>query len=90
MITIEKINADSFRVTVHTQTTTHHTVKLSPAYHRQLTGGTTDPESLVEESFRFLLEREPNTSILRDFDLPLIARYFPEYEKEIGKRMRHR
>ena len=90
MITVEKITADTFRVTVDTQTTTQHTVWLSPAYHSQLTGGTVEPASLLEESFRFLLEREPNTSILREFDLPLIGRYFPEYEKEIGERVRRR
>ena len=43
----------------------------------------TDPEDLVRRSFEFLLEREPRTSILREFDLPVIGRYFPEYEREI-------
>jgi hypothetical protein len=37
----------------------------------------------VEKSFEFLLDREPNTSILRTFDLPVIQRYFPEYERTI-------
>ena len=40
-------------------------------------------EQLVRRSFDFLLEREPNTSILRQFELPVIARYFPEYERVI-------
>jgi len=39
---------------------------------------------LIEKSFEFLLERESNTSILRSFDLPVIQRYFPEYERAIG------
>jgi hypothetical protein len=39
------------------------------------------PEELIERSFEFLLEREPNTSILRRFDLPVIQTYFPEYER---------
>jgi hypothetical protein len=38
---------------------------------------------LVSRSFDFLLEREVNTSILRRFDLPVIAHYFPEYERTI-------
>jgi len=42
----------------------------------------------LEESFRFLLERESNTSILSSFDLPVIDRYFPEYEQEIRTRLR--
>jgi hypothetical protein len=44
-------------------------------------------EELLQESFRFLLEREPNTSILPSFDLPVIGRYFPEYEREIQTRL---
>ena len=46
----------------------------------------TDASSLVEASFRFLLEREPREAILRRFGLPVIGRYFPEYEAEIGPR----
>jgi hypothetical protein len=41
----------------------------------------------VTESFRFLLEREPKESILGSFDLTVIGRYFPEYEREIAKRL---
>ncbi len=83
MITVEKVDDTTFRVTVEDGTTTTHTVTLSPAYHEKLTGGRVEPEVLVEKSFEFLLEREPNTSILRQFDLPLIGRYFPEYERTI-------
>ena len=42
------------------------------------------PEELIEKSFQFLLARESNTMILARFDLPLIGRYFPEYERTIG------
>ena len=45
-------------------------------------------ERLIEESFRFLLEREPKESILSRFELPVIARYFPEYPEEIRSRLR--
>jgi hypothetical protein len=48
-----------------------------------LTGGKANAERLIEESFRFLLERESNTSILRSFRIIDISRYFPEYEREI-------
>jgi hypothetical protein len=41
----------------------------------------------VEASFEFMLEREPRESILREFDLPLIGRYFPEYPRVIGERL---
>jgi hypothetical protein len=89
MISIEKVNEQTYRVTVQSRTTTRHTVTLSPEYAQQLTGGSVRPEALLEESFRFLLEREPNTSILERFDLPLIGRYFPEYEELITKRLSH-
>ncbi|HEX2222062.1 MAG TPA: hypothetical protein VHK06_06010 [Candidatus Limnocylindria bacterium] len=45
------------------------------------------PEELVRQSFRFLLEREARTSIMRRFELPLISRFFAEYEEEIARRM---
>jgi hypothetical protein len=40
-------------------------------------------EDLVRRSFEFLLEREPPESILRRFDLAVIQRYFPEYDRLI-------
>ena len=58
--------------------------ELSRDYHVKLTQGCATPEQLAEASFRFLLEREPKESILRSFEMPVIARYFPEYEQRIG------
>ncbi|MGH7572056.1 MAG: hypothetical protein ACREMK_09470 [Gemmatimonadota bacterium] len=46
-----------------------------------------EAESLIMESFRFLLEREPKESILGRFELPAIVRYFPEYPQEIRRRL---
>jgi hypothetical protein len=34
-----------------------------------------------------LLEREPKEAILRSFDLPLIGRYFPQFEVTIQERL---
>jgi hypothetical protein len=45
-------------------------------------------EELVRQSFAFLLEREPPTSILRSFSLDVIGRYFPEYPNEMRQRLR--
>ena len=47
----------------------------------------TDEATLVHESFAFLLEREPATSILTSFDLTVIGKYFPEYDREIRRRL---
>jgi hypothetical protein len=46
-----------------------------------------DLERVVRESFRFLLEREPATSILGRFSLDVISRYFPEYPDELARRL---
>jgi hypothetical protein len=83
MITVEKIDERTLTVTVKGRTTTTHRVAVDPSYHEKLTGGRVSVEKLVEKSFEFLLERESNTSILRTFELPVIGRYFPEYENTI-------
>jgi hypothetical protein len=41
----------------------------------------------VRQPFRFLLERKPATSILRQFSLSDISRYFPEYPSEFERRL---
>ncbi len=64
---------------------THHHVSVSSADLARLAPGVADPTDLVRRSFEFLLEREASESILRSFDLPVIGRYFPEYEATIGR-----
>lgn len=63
-----------------------HRVTVAAADLERLDPGAPDPHLLVDRSFRFLLAREPASSILRSFDLTVIARYFPEYETEIRRR----
>jgi hypothetical protein len=41
----------------------------------------------MEESYRFLRQREPKGSILGSFDMTVIGRPFPDYEREIGKQI---
>ena len=88
-ILIEVFRKDSktFVVTVNAANPTTHVVTLEPEYYEKLTGGKVTPEMLIVKSFEFLLEHESNTSILSSFDLPLISRYFPQYEKTIVKRL---
>ncbi len=47
--------------------------------------GATDVTDLVRRSFEFLLEREPATSILREFRITEIERYFPEFREAIRR-----
>ena len=46
-----------------------------------------DLEGIVRESFAFLLEREPASSILPEFSLDVIPKYFPEFKEELPKRL---
>jgi hypothetical protein len=46
-----------------------------------------DLEGIVRESFVFLLEREPASSIMTEFSLDVIPSYFPEYREELPKRL---
>jgi len=62
---------------------TAHEVTVRAEDLARLAPGATDPVDLVARSFAFLLAREPKESILRRFDLLVIARYFPEYEATI-------
>jgi hypothetical protein len=86
-ITVRRQPGDAYLVTVEASTTTTHRVTVTPDYHQKLTGGKIPPATLVERSFEFLLEREGNTSILSRFDLPVIGRYFPDYERVIAERL---
>ena len=45
--------------------------------------GAHTPELCIEAAFRFLLDREPKESILRWFDITVICRYFPDFEREL-------
>jgi hypothetical protein len=62
----------------------HHVTMARDTYER-LTAGKHAPERLLEAAFRFLLDREPKESILRHFDVTVISRYFPEFERELPR-----
>jgi hypothetical protein len=70
-------------VRVRGRVTTTHRVRVSSAERGRY--GSADITDLVRRSFEFLLAREDNTSILREFDLSTIERYFPEYAREFGR-----
>jgi hypothetical protein len=87
-IEVEKTGDLEFRVRIlEKDGETTHQVSLKQEDYTKLTGGKTEPEELVRRSFEFLLEREPKESILTRFDLSVISRYFPQYEREIRKRV---
>ena len=65
--------------------TTQHTVTVSAGDLARLDPGADAPIDLVRRSFEFLLERESKESILRTFELTVIGRYFPDYERSIRR-----
>ena len=79
----------TFQVTVSEGgSQTSHRVTLTSGDYERLTNEACGTDELVRRSFEFLLEREPKESILGEFDITVIARYFPEYEREIAQRIR--
>ena len=88
MINVHHLSGDEYEVKVGGITQTTHRVTLRDADRQRLGGKDVTAEQLIEESFRFLLKRETNTTILNSFELPLIGKYFPQYEREIRERLR--
>ncbi len=77
-------NAFTVRVSEGGSETTHR-VTVPPEDFQRLGGGYGSPEELLRASFEFLLAREPRESILREFEITVISRYFPEFETEIRR-----
>lgn len=89
-IEVEPAGSERFRVRVaEPGSESVHEVEAKGDEVRRLGAGAS-PETLVAESFRFLLEREPKEAILPRFSLSVIARYFPEYPEEIQRRLAER
>ena len=76
---ISKLSKDKFEITVKANQITKHVVHVTDEIHFRLTKNKILKEELLKFSFNFLLEREPNTSILSKFDINIISKYFPEY-----------
>jgi hypothetical protein len=66
-------------------TETHHAVTVHAADLARFAPDGSHPDDLIRRSFEFLLTREPKESILATFDLPVIGRYFPDYEATITR-----
>ena len=84
-ISIEKRNDNVFEVTVTDSVTTTHTVTVTDQSLTDLTDNNVTKTQLLEFSFNFLLDREPNTSILSSFDINVISRYFSDYGDEVRR-----
>ncbi|PZS21821.1 MAG: hypothetical protein DLM54_03880 [Acidimicrobiales bacterium] len=87
-IVVSPLGAGAYRVEVREGSRiSHHQVEVPDGFADGLVPGA-DAARIVQESFAFLLEREPATSILANFALPVIGDYFPEYRSELSRRLR--
>ena len=82
-ILIKKNDNNTFVVSIKSSLNSNHIVTLNDDIHNEMTKGFKSKEELILFSFKFLLERENNTSILSNFNLETIQNYFPEYKNEI-------
>ena len=69
------------------RTSTSHRVTVPASIADDPELGAVDPEVIVRRSMEFLLEREPPTSILSEFSLDVIPRYFGDYHAELRRRL---
>lgn len=82
-IRVAPVDDTTYDVTVvEASGSTTHRVTVSPESLERFGGGAS-AVALLEASFRFLLEHEPKEAILRRFELPVIAHYFPEYPERL-------
>ena len=82
-ILIKKNDNNTFVVSIESSVNSNHIVTLNDDIYFEMTEGIKSKEELILFSFKFLLERENNTSILSNFNLETIQNYFPEYKNEI-------
>ena len=88
-ILIKKNYNNTFAVSIESSINSNHIVTLNDDIHNEMTKGFKSKEELILFSFKFLLERENNTSILSNFNLEIIQNYFPEYKNEIQNWINH-
>jgi len=87
-IVITSTGPREFRVAVRgSEGETSHDVTVPDDLIAKLDLPEDDLERVVRESFEFLLEREPASSIMSEFSLDVIPGYFPEYEEELPRRL---
>jgi hypothetical protein len=87
-IAVEVASEDADRTVVRVRVNeggseTVHEVTVARGDHARLARPGEAVAAFVERCFGFLLERESKESILRRFDVTVIGRYFPEFEKVI-------
>lgn len=66
---------------------THHRVSVPEGFLESLGRPNSEEAVVVQETFVFLLEREPATSILSRFSLDTVSQYFPDYVETLRRQL---
>ena len=82
-IRITPTSDEVYQVQVSGKTETMHSVSMTDLDYETFTGGRKPKDQLVLFAFKFLLRREENNSILREFAICKISEYFPAFEQEV-------
>lgn len=64
-----------------------HRVSVPEGFMEALGRPDTEEAAVVRETFVFLLEREPATSILSRFTLDTVSQYFPDYVETLRRQL---
>ena len=86
-INIKEIDLSTYKVIVTDAHVTTHEVTVNWGYALSLTASKISTEQLVKNAFEFLLARESNASILRNFELSQIGLFFPEFEENMRNQL---
>ena len=80
---VDQIDNNLFKVLIKDSVDTYHLVTLSDEIFQKLTQKKIPKIKLINLSFEFLLKKEKNTEILREFELQVISEYFPDYLENV-------
>ncbi len=86
-VSVEALGQHEYEVRVSDgDAETRHRVHVPDGFLDQFDAGV-DEQTVVEESFAFLLDHEPASSIMGEFSLTVIADYFPDYPDDLRRRL---
>ncbi len=87
-IRVQELTEHEYAVEVtEGETRTHHRVTVPADLFADAGIAGADETQVIRESFAFLLEREPVTSIADEFPLDTVATRFPDYLDELRTRL---
>ena len=80
---IDQINNSQFKVLIKDSVDSCHLVTVSDETFQKLKKKKITKRKLINLSFEFLLTKEKNTQILREFEIQVISEYFPDYLEKV-------